>query len=138
MAKSLEVRLREIDGEEDFLQDVEWFGRSKALDMWDEKLGGFHDFVSLQRFLERETGDPDFGKIPKLDTTTYKNQTQVLLEGFADFVLRTKTQLEAKEKYIKELEMKIKYLEYQNKAQYKDSSIYIQEAIERVMETDRE
>ena len=134
MAKSLEARLKALgeSAEKEFLEDMEWYGRMSALEMWSDRIDGFSDYVSLQNYIERQGLPPDFGKIPKINSTSYKSQSQVLVEEFANYVFRLKTGEAAKDQRIKELEMKIRYLEAQLKAESRGGSPRIMSLIEEM------
>lgn len=89
MAKSLRSRLN--SNAEAFLRDVETYGDWHALDMWKDRLDGYHDYLGLRRFILDETHDENFGRNPKL-TTYYtgglRGALRELVAAFADHVIR--------------------------------------------------
>lgn len=133
----LETRFKQLENPEEemkrFIKDVEWYGWVDACEMWKDKLGDFK-LTALQGFLKRMDLPDDFGRVPKLETSSYKSQASVLIEEFLNHSFKDKLLIERLNKENEELRMRIRYLEYHNKAQFRDESIEMQEAIEKIRE----
>ncbi len=53
------------------------WGRDKAMDKY-----GARDYIAFCRFIEGETGDPNFGLRPVLDGSGHSNWAEELLDAF--------------------------------------------------------
>lgn len=108
MPKSLALRLN--GNKQQFLDDVKRYGQLNAMDMWSDKLGGYHDIIGLANFLEKETGDPDYGIRPTLGSLTEP-------DFFENFLATVHAALSKKEARIVELEKQIRVLKNEQEYQ---------------------
>jgi hypothetical protein len=96
---SLESRLSGVKDE--VLKATETYGRFKAMNQF-----GVKDYIAFNKWLERVTGEKDFGVTPRIRYTTNETLGDQLVEAFLSKVAR----LEARNK---ELDDRIKFLEWQ-------------------------
>ena len=99
MGKSIEVRLN--GNIKEFLDDVKYYGTWYAMEKW-----GIKDYVACRKFIEKKTGDSDYGINPKFELSPGRDIGAQILQAIKDEIIRSRAREE-------ELDKKIAYLEYQ-------------------------
>jgi len=87
------LRNRLNGNKQDFLNDVRRFGRFDALNMWRERLDGYHDLIGLEKFLMEETHDRNFGEVNEINpliTSTGDIDCGKLMDSIAECIFKVK------------------------------------------------
>ena len=107
MPKSLESRLNG-DGDK-FIKDVEIYGSEEALRNWQGRLGGYHDYISLRNFLEKKTGNRNFGIRATLGGTGNSSLAEDLLDAFVNKIRQMEAQKQSLETELRQVKLELKY-----------------------------
>ncbi len=99
MPQSLKNRLNGNTPE--FLKDVEHYGIFHAMEKYQIK-----DYLAAKKLIERETGNPNFGVVPKVDRSSGRDLGIQIVEALASYISRN-------EALNRKQAERIDYLEYQ-------------------------
>lgn len=110
MAQSLEKRLGEKT--EGFVRDVDLFGYGPA-----ERKYGVKDHMSAYNLIQKKTGNPGYGRNPKINLNDGRNLGELVIDALMDRVAKVEERhAEEKVKWLKEKEsltVEIDYLRLQ-------------------------
>jgi len=121
MAQSLEKRLGE-QGTRDFVRDVGLFGYGPA-----ERKYGVKEHLSAYNLIQSKTGNPNYGRNPKIDLGDGRNLGELVIDALMDRISKVEER-HAKEKieWLKETESlkdEIDYLRLQLESREKENLV---------------
>ncbi len=97
MGKSLTVRL--ADTRDEVLKDTKLYGWNYAMDRW-----GVHDYLAFRKWLEKETGNADYGVNPQAGLSSSGNLGEQIVDAMVGYILRSQAEKQ-------KLMMRLTYLE---------------------------
>jgi len=84
------------------------WGRQKAMRMVEEKYG-IKDYLCFSKFLEAETGNPNFGLCPTLGGTGNNSWAEDLLDAFISKIRQMEAERERLQTELKRLTLDLEY-----------------------------
>jgi len=121
MAQSLEKRLGE-QGTERFVRDVGLFGYELAKRMY-----GIKDHISAYNLIQKKTGNPNYGRNPKIHIGDGRNLGELVIDALEDRIAkREERHATEKVEWLKEVESlkaEIDYLRLQLESREKENLV---------------
>jgi len=92
-----------LNGNKEVLRDTELYGWGYAMDKY-----GVRDYLAFAKYIEAETGNPNFGRNPTFSTNAGKDLGEQILDAMLSYTLKSETK-------VKQLKSRIEHLEWQLK-----------------------
>lgn len=106
MGQSLAAKFQ--NNQDEVLAYTRMYGQMQACERFQVSYLAFHDW------LKKVTGDENYGLGPQVGRQTGENLDSQLVQRFADYVIKTKALLDAKDERIVLLESRLKTYEKRN------------------------
>lgn len=97
------LRKRLNGNKEEVLRNTELYGWGYAMDKY-----GVKDYLAFGKFIEAETGNPNFGRNPTFSPNVGKDLGEQILDAMLSYILKSETE-------VKLLRGRIEHLEWQLK-----------------------